>query len=178
MLPRQLPESTNSPVWALRIRSCCHYSSADVLWNKMLKEWSRQLKCSDKEIIKGTSHAPLPSPLEASSAAAINTCPAAVVGTVREDAHMLPAPKKIGNYRITQVLSGGAALKAPVQPAAPRQYLVSQLWLCPAKSSKYPKTNCMLCLFNTWGLILDTLMQLKEWQKNMQAYFLLGKAQD
>lgn len=36
----------------------------------------------------------------------------------------------------------------------------------------------MLGLFNTWGLILDTLMQLKERQKDMQAYFLLDKAQD
>lgn len=92
----------------------------------------------------------------------ISTCPAAVAGTVRGHAHTLPAPKKLGNYRITQVLAGGAALKAPVQSPAFRQYLVSQLWLCPAKSSKCPKTNCTLGLFNMWGLVLGILMQHKE----------------
>lgn len=106
------------------------------------------------------SHAPPPSPPEASSVAGINTCPAAMAGTGRRNAHMLPAPKKTGNYGTTQVRAAGAALRAPVQSPAPRHNLVSQLWLCPAKSSKCPKTNCTLGLglFNTWELILDTLM--------------------
>lgn len=54
---------------------------------------------------------------------------------------------------------------SPVQPPAHSQYLIRQLWLCVAKSCMCPKTNCMLCLFNAGGLILDTLLQLKEWNK-------------
>lgn len=63
---------------------------------------SRQLKCSDKEIIEGTSHAPLQSPLEASSAAAINTCPAAMAGTVKGNAQCCLLQRKeriIGSHK-------------------------------------------------------------------------------
>lgn len=85
--------------------------------------------------------------------------PSCRAGTVRGNAHTLPAPK-LGNYRITQALAGGAALKSSLLLSG-NTWSVKAVALS-AKSSKCPKTNCMLGLFNIWGLILDTLMRHKE----------------